>query len=101
MPRSENTAPVLAANVGSLTGLLVLLHQVWDDAAIEHVLAKALGAGAAVYLVLVVGYVGVRYVATLAPPDDEDSEDTPADTPALKAASEEDAPPAAAPASAS
>lgn len=100
----KNPVLALASNVGGLTGLLVLLNRMWDTAApLEDTLMTAFGAGMAVYLVLMLGCVGVRYVASLAPPEDaaEDdaAEETGADAPDDAAPASSKAPPEPAPAS--
>ncbi len=77
MPASNHPAYALASNLGGLTGLLVLLNQIWGVAPVERTLVTAFGAGLAVYLVLAFGYVGVRYIAALAPP--QEAEDAASD----------------------
>lgn len=83
----------LTLQISSIAALLMLLNQLWGYAPLERSLVVTIGAGTAVYSVLLVGQAIARYVITAAGASDESA---PADPTAPSPA---DAPPSSPPVS--
>ena len=66
----------LTLQISGIAALLMLLNQLWGYAPLERSLVVTIGAGTAVYSVLLVGQAIVRYVLTAAAaPDATDAAD--------------------------
>lgn len=94
----------LFMHLGVLTGLFVLLSQVWNYAPIDRIVLTSLGGGLGVYLVLTVAFIAIhRILAHASPPeqtDDRADTETPSDRHSEApdpSAQDENAPPAETP----
>ena len=73
----------LIAHASGLFGVLVFLQQMWDGAALDHVLLTATTSGLIAYLALALGVVAAQRIvrqdaspAPDAPPDPDEAPDT-------------------------
>jgi hypothetical protein len=86
----------LTLQISGIAALLMLLNQLWGYAPLERSLVVTIGAGTAVYSVLLVGQAVARYVITAAAAAPESGEPDAADPTVPSPA---DAPPSSPPVS--